>query len=239
MQMLLDGVKALQMRKRPLLSERLQSHHFTGSMSRLPALKQNPFNNVVLQQCSPLEACDWPRLQCSSNRLDLSWMPEQESDVLVSLVNTAAPPLHSNCNSVQLCAILCNYAKHYKSFTCTRLLRWMNKSVLYLSKFQPMERSIIQLVLHRTVSVGSQSSAVVLHRIRGAISDPAASFGHGQLQPFVLGLARLGKWSFSGWCQIGVGHLPVNWIKLADLCHPDIWIWWYDTWLYQIGLHLQ
>ena len=80
--------------------------HFTGSMSKVPALKQN----VVLLQCSLQEARDWPWLQCSSNRLDLSSMPEQETDVLLSLVSTAAPHLHSNCNSVQLCAALCNCA---------------------------------------------------------------------------------------------------------------------------------
>ena len=106
------------------------------------------------------------------------------------------------CNSVQFCAIMQNTTNDppapgycYGS--------QLNKSKMCLSKFQPMERSIIQLVLHRTVSVGSQSSAVVLHR--GAISDPAASFGHGQLQP-----EPLCTWSCQVW-QMKLFRLMSNW----------------------------
>ena len=66
--------------------------HFTGSVSRL-------HKKIVLQQCSPPEASDWPRLQCSLNRLDLSSMPGWE--VLLSLVN--AEHSNWNCASVKPC----------------------------------------------------------------------------------------------------------------------------------------
>ena len=79
-----------------------------------------------------------------------------------------------------------------------------------------------------------------------AISDPRASFGHGHrpsglklLQPILVGnwvwtnlvggLLRL----MSNWCQAGSCHSTH--IKLADLCAPDISIWYdiYDCFLQQ------
>ena len=126
-------------------------------------------------------------------------------------------------------AAVCNYAKEYKWSTCTRPL------LCYASQLKERVQSrgvVLQLIL----SVGSQSSAAVLQggdiwssskfrtwtQTKWPQTFTANSSRELRLDKSGWGLLRL----MSNWCQAGSCHSTQ--IKLADLCAPDISIW-YDT----------